>query len=88
MLASTIIESIRLVRPVVFMTLAISLARETAAVVYEVYADPVVIIIATLAETVVGDKNGVSVPKEEWKVIPGHREVLITEEVFERVSVF
>lgn len=33
----------------------------------------------------VGSKNGIALPKEEWKVIPGHHEPLVTSEDFERV---
>lgn len=36
----------------------------------------------------VGSKNGIAVPKEEWKVIPGHHEPLVTPEVFALVSSF
>lgn len=36
----------------------------------------------------VGSKNGIAVPKDEWKVIPDHHEPLVTPEVFARVSVF
>lgn len=36
----------------------------------------------------VGSKNGIAVPKEEWKVIPNHHEALVTPEVFEQVSKF
>ena len=33
----------------------------------------------------VGSKNGIALPKEEWKVIPGHHEPLVTLEDFEKV---
>lgn len=36
----------------------------------------------------VGSKNGIAVPKEEWKVITDHHEPLVTPEVFARVSAF
>lgn len=36
----------------------------------------------------VGSKNGVRIPKEEWKVIPDHHEALVTPEVFAQVSKF
>jgi len=36
----------------------------------------------------VGSKNGIAVPKEEWKVIPDHHEALVAPEVFARVSHF
>lgn len=36
----------------------------------------------------VGSKNRISIPKEEWKVIPDHHEALVTPKVFEQVSVF
>lgn len=36
----------------------------------------------------VGSKNGTAVPKEEWKVIPGHHEALVTPEIFAQVSKF
>lgn len=36
----------------------------------------------------VGSKNSISVPMEEWKVIKEHHEALISEEIFERVSLF
>lgn len=36
----------------------------------------------------VGSKNGIAVPKEEWKVIPDHHEPLVAPEVFARVSAF
>lgn len=36
----------------------------------------------------VGSKNGIRLPKEEWKVIPGHHEALTTPEVFAQVSKF
>lgn len=36
----------------------------------------------------VGSKNSVRIPKEEWKVIPNHHEALITPEVYGQVSSF
>ncbi len=36
----------------------------------------------------VGSKNGMRIPKEEWKVIPDHHEALVTPEVFAQVSKF
>lgn len=36
----------------------------------------------------VGSKNGIAVPKEEWKVIPDHHETLVTPEIFAQVSKF
>ena len=36
----------------------------------------------------VGSKNGIRIPKEEWKVIPEHHEALVTPEVFAQVSKF
>lgn len=36
----------------------------------------------------VGSKNGIHIPKEEWKVIPDHHEALVTLEVFAQVSKF
>lgn len=36
----------------------------------------------------VGSKDGIAVPREEWKVITDHHEALISEEIFEQVSVF
>lgn len=36
----------------------------------------------------VGSKDGIAVPKEEWKVITDHHEALISEDVFEQVSSF
>ena len=36
----------------------------------------------------VGSKNRISIPKEEWKVIPDHHEALVTPKVFEQVSMF
>ena len=36
----------------------------------------------------VGSKNGIHIPKEEWKVIPDHHEALVTPEVFAQVSKF
>lgn len=36
----------------------------------------------------VGSKNSISVPMEDWKVIKDHHEALISEEIFEQVSLF
>lgn len=36
----------------------------------------------------VGSKNGIAVPKEEWKVITDHHEALVTPEIFAQVSKF
>lgn len=36
----------------------------------------------------VGSRSGSAVPREEWKVIPGCHEALISEEIFEQVSAF
>lgn len=36
----------------------------------------------------VGSKNRISVPMEDWKVIKEHHEALISEEIFEQVSLF
>ena len=36
----------------------------------------------------VGSKNGIAVPKEDWKVIRDHHEALISEEIYEQVSSF
>ena len=36
----------------------------------------------------VGSRHSVAVPREDWKVIKGHHEALISEEVFEQVSSF
>lgn len=36
----------------------------------------------------VGSKNGISVPMKDWKVIKDHHEALISEEIFEQVSLF
>lgn len=36
----------------------------------------------------VGSRRGIAVPKEAWKVITDHHEALISEEDFEKVSVF
>lgn len=36
----------------------------------------------------VGSKNGITVPKEEWKVIPNHHPALVSEETFNKVSKF
>lgn len=36
----------------------------------------------------VGSKNSISVPMEDWKVIKEHHEALISEEIFEQVSLF
>lgn len=36
----------------------------------------------------VGSKNGIAVPKEEWKVITDHHEPLVTPEVFALASAY
>lgn len=36
----------------------------------------------------VGSQNGIAVPKEDWKVIRDHHEALISEEIYEQVSLF
>ncbi len=36
----------------------------------------------------VGSKGGIAVPMEEWKVIPGHHEPLVTLEEYEKVCLF
>lgn len=36
----------------------------------------------------VGSKNGLAVPKDDWKVILNHHKALISEEVFEKVASF
>lgn len=38
--------------------------------------------------TSVGSKNSIAVPKKDWKVIPNHHERLVSQEVFEQVSLF
>lgn len=54
MLASIIIESIRLVRPVIFITPADFFGKGDHTVVYEVYDSPVVIIVTPLTEAGTG----------------------------------
>lgn len=36
----------------------------------------------------VGSKRKISVPQKDWNIIPNHHEALITEEIFEQVSIF
>ena len=36
----------------------------------------------------VGNRDGVAVLKEEWKIIPNHHEALRSEKIFEQVSAF
>ncbi len=38
--------------------------------------------------SVVGSKSGKVVPKKDWKIIGGHHEALVSEEIFEQVSRF